>query len=139
MCMALTWLMCTQPSRFPAFTGLKCNMLPFVMGDKSTLPKEYHGYWPLILACNIERSEFGKVVYLTVDESVVKEGCTQRRGGAHIEAPYEVTSNFWHQRKSPGNSTCNMLHWGAGHFVYVSHDCAALYYVAILSNFDLLT
>jgi len=71
--------------QFPSFTGLQCNMMPFVMGKIHTLPKQYQSYWPLIEACKIPEVEHGKVGYLTISESFVKENATQRRPGIHVE------------------------------------------------------
>ena len=48
---------------FPAFSGTVVNMLPFVMGHKSTLPSELQQYWPLVTACPVSASEYGKVIF----------------------------------------------------------------------------
>jgi len=74
---------------FPAPSGLCCNMMPFVMGDKATLPEEYHVYWKIIQKCVltlVERaSARERVGYLTIHESIVQEGFSQRRPGLHTE------------------------------------------------------
>jgi len=72
--------------RFPPPQGIQINMMPFVMGNKSSLPQEYCHYWDMIDKCRYKLqqspvTEEGKVCYLTIHESDVKEGCTQRRGG----------------------------------------------------------
>lgn len=41
----------------------------------------------MIDACPFYREEMGKVAYLTVQESEVTPGATQRRPGLHIESP----------------------------------------------------
>lgn len=33
---------------FPKHTSLQCNMMPFRMGDKQSLPLKYQHYWSLI-------------------------------------------------------------------------------------------
>ena len=68
---------------FPSPKNIMVNMMPFVLGDPSTLPEELHGYLPLIDQC----SELvpGEVAYLTVNESVVRAGASQRRPGIHTE------------------------------------------------------
>merc|ERR1712032_541133 len=74
---------------FPLPTNLCINMMPFRMGDQSTLPEECKSYWPLILACQrvAMDEEKGKICYLTVHESHVNEGESQRRSGIHTDAP----------------------------------------------------
>lgn len=68
--------------QFPASSGTNVNMMPVVMGDLRTLPTELHGYAPMM-----RRSPWadGAVVYLTVHESMVRTGTSQRRGGVHTE------------------------------------------------------
>jgi len=72
---------------FPTSTGLNVNMMPFVLGDKASLPSNLHEYWPLIEACPVQREEKGKVGYLTVMETTAAaaQGGPQRRGGLHTE------------------------------------------------------
>lgn len=70
---------------FPESKGININMMPFIMGDVSTIPEEYRGYVPMINACNLPESEIGKVGYLTITESNVTKGESQRRGGVHVE------------------------------------------------------
>ena len=78
-----------KPSRFPEFTGISVNMMPFVTGDVGTLPEYLHGYLPLIEACVEDQAdEDGKIWYLTVDEKEITEDqTTHRRGGLHTDSP----------------------------------------------------
>jgi hypothetical protein len=70
---------------FPAPQGLQVNMMPFIMGDAESLPESLQGYTPLIEACDIEAEQIGEVGYLTVMETEVTPGHSQRRGGVHVE------------------------------------------------------
>jgi hypothetical protein len=70
---------------FPKSKGININMMPFIMGDMATIPEEYRHYAQMIEACNIPKSEIGKVGYLTITESDVTKGESQRRGGVHVE------------------------------------------------------
>ena len=72
---------------FPEPQDRSVNMLPFVLGDKDSLPNDLQDYYDLIMACPLQDSEVGKVLYLTVEEGFVEAGGTQRRGGLHIESP----------------------------------------------------
>jgi len=60
-------------------------MMPFDITDKRSLPPEYHQYWPIISArcTNLE----SRICYLTIHESMVWKGETQRRCGIHSESP----------------------------------------------------
>ncbi len=71
--------------KFPAFQGTNINMLPFRMGDPESIPEEYRHYSDLIEACRLPPSELGKVGYLSVSESIVAAGASQRRPGLHTE------------------------------------------------------
>jgi len=73
-------------TEFPKPKNININMMPFVYGDKDSLPMEYHSYWDMIKQCNCSQ-EIGKVVFLTIHESNVKPGFSQRRGGVHVESP----------------------------------------------------
>lgn len=74
-----------NPVTFPASQGLNVNMMPVIFGDADTVPHELRGYLPLMAACS--RLRPGSTAYLTVHESYVREGETQRRPGVHVEAP----------------------------------------------------
>ena len=88
---------------FPSPRGLNVNMMPFIMGrnfEDCKLPEYLRPYWSLIEFCSeIEfmkdggrwfknsTSEHGKVCYLTIQESMVKSGQSQRRHGLHVDCP----------------------------------------------------
>ena len=75
---------------FPSPTGIEVNMMPFVVGDNSTLPIEVRGYIPLICACRLESSQLGKISYLSIQESNIVAGLSQRRPGLHTEGHLNV-------------------------------------------------
>jgi len=37
---------------FPAPKGINVNMMPFIMGDRLSIPEELRGYWPIIEQCS---------------------------------------------------------------------------------------
>eukprot|EP00929_Paragymnodinium_shiwhaense_P073861 TRINITY_DN37743_c0_g1_i2.p1 TRINITY_DN37743_c0_g1~~TRINITY_DN37743_c0_g1_i2.p1 ORF type:complete len:314 (+),score=38.75 TRINITY_DN37743_c0_g1_i2:94-1035(+) len=94
--------------KFPEPSDINVNMLPFRMGDMDSLPADLERYWPLIEACGLESQERGKVGYLTIHESHVKAGTTQRRPGIHIESPgtMKVGGEYF-----PAEQVCS---WGWG-------------------------
>jgi hypothetical protein len=73
--------------RFPKFTGVKCSMMPFIQGDGSSLPAPYQSYSKIVDKLFLEKGEVG---FLTIDESFVGAGKSQRGFGAadrkvHVE------------------------------------------------------
>ena len=61
--------------QFPEATGLKCNMMPFIQGDSSSLPKKYEPYFKIINENFLEKGEIG---FLTIDEAFVEKDKSQR-------------------------------------------------------------
>lgn len=85
--------------QFPEFTGIKCNMMPFIQGDASSLPKEYQPYAQIINDNFLEKGEIG---FLTIDESFVEANKTQRgfnsagiKRNVHIEVGRKKNKNRW--------------------------------------------
>ena len=70
---------------FPEPSDIVINMMPFVMGDRGSVPEEFSEYLPRIDDCKLPESEMGKVGYLTIHESMVEKGESQRRPGLHTE------------------------------------------------------
>ena len=68
--------------QFPEPLDINVNMMPFVVGNPNSLPKYLHGYLPMIEKANFKE---GSVAYITVHESFVKKGTTQRRPGIHTD------------------------------------------------------
>lgn len=105
--------------KFPKFTGAKCNMMPFIQGDSSSLPGEFKTYSEIINANYLEKGEIG---FLTIDESFVEGGKSQRgynsKGitrNVHIEVGRSKNKNRW-----GGNS------WGGKNETLLSDDTKVL-------------
>lgn len=91
--------MTTNKIQFPQFTGVKCNMMPFVQGDSSSLPDMFKPYSKIIEENYLEKGEVG---YLTIDESFVESGQSQRgynskgiERNVHIEVGRNKGENRW--------------------------------------------
>lgn len=82
----------SEPARWPKSKGRYCNMMPFIMNKKSSLPKEFHCYWELIEATNTTYTD--AVGYLTIDERTVTKGESHRRPGLHTERPGHIVTAF---------------------------------------------
>jgi hypothetical protein len=96
--------------QFPTFSGIKCNMMPFVQGDSSSLPSEYQPYASIVNDNYLDKGEIG---FLTIHESFVQEGSSQRgynskgiNRNVHIEVGRNKDTNYW------GGSGGNP-HWGS--------------------------
>jgi len=109
---------------FPRPRDIEINMMPFVLGNKESIPKRYRQYWPMICECLIRMDEgalirtsngisirkelpsMKKIGYLTIHESWCEKGKSQRRGGLHTDA------------NPPGNlepaSLYKNYQWGGG-------------------------
>jgi hypothetical protein len=70
-----------------SFKEYRINMMPFILNESlDTLPEECKRYKDIILRCLYETpTEKDRVCYLTIEESYVKKGTTQRRPGLHTE------------------------------------------------------
>jgi hypothetical protein len=72
---------------FPTPRDRSVNMMPFIFGQKDSLPNNLLCYYDAIEACPYLMSERGKVGYLTVHESLVQANDSQHHQGLHIGAP----------------------------------------------------
>ena len=98
---------------FPKPTDININMMPFVMGRRFTdtkLPTHLQHYWDgIIKPCtDILKREVGKIGYLTIHESKVDKGTSQRRPGIHTESPGVTTL------KDSKGAIVTHLRWGGG-------------------------
>ena len=103
---------------FPVYSGLKCNMMPFVQGESSSLPAEYAAYSDVV---KFHFLEFGEIGFLTIHESVVQSGASQRgysqgTRNVHIEVGRRDGKNLW------GGTTS----WGGNGRVLLRDDVRVL-------------
>ncbi len=73
--------------------------MPFLMGNRSSLPSCLHGYWGIIKDCYTQNLETGKTFYLSIDERELKQGEVHRKPGAHIESPGNILVRGSHKRE----------------------------------------
>jgi hypothetical protein len=115
---------------FPTPNDININMMPFVIGDPASIPQEYRQYVELLQRCKgyNSSSEKGRIGYLTVQESLVHGGESQRRPGLHLEAPGLVTI-------SGGKGVVQVeSHWGRGvDFYPVNKIQGGIYMASTLS------
>lgn len=104
---------------FPPSQGLNINMMPFkLFHPKETLPSELHPYIDLILQCPVAPNDFddfeSRIAYLTVHESGVPSGQSQRRPGLHIESALRGTGAQARTKRVTDPSDWMVLGWGGG-------------------------
>jgi hypothetical protein len=106
---------------FPPPSGLYCNMMPFAPRfPNKTIPSLFTGYMPFIKRMLHDCSRagaFGRkpdesaVWYLSIHESTVQTGKSQRRGGLHVETPGRL--------RLPGTAHFQVYayeSWGSGYW-----------------------
>lgn len=76
---------------FPLSQSRRINMMPFVMGDPASLPLDLHPYRDMMNDCGVENTLLGEIGYISVWESDVIPGRSQRRPGIHTEAHPEAS------------------------------------------------
>jgi len=92
--------------QWPKPNDININMMPFIIGDNSSIPPKYRAYVPMLCRLPIENSfARGKVGYLTIHESMVQQNTSQRRLGIHTETPGVISE--------PGFYT-EHARWGGG-------------------------
>ncbi len=70
------------PVLFPEFTGERAYMIPIKQKEK--LPNEF-SRWQSTVESMLKDIEATDCIYMTIDQSMVNEGKTQRRSGPHID------------------------------------------------------
>lgn len=106
---------------FPDFSGVRCLMMPFIQGDRSSLPNHIkNSYGAIVEGLAIERGEIG---FLTIDESRAIKGSPHRGERAkfsralHTEAGRRPDKIYaW------GSGGC----WGRSHRVELDRDVKVL-------------
>jgi hypothetical protein len=100
--------------QFPTPSGINCKMMPFIQGDSASIPAPYQPYADII---NSHYLELGQVGYLTIQESFVDAGRSQRgynstgsTRNVHIEVGRRGTTNRWGSGQSSwGRGTGTLL------------------------------
>jgi len=111
-------------SNWPKPKDICINMMPFVIGDSTSIPEEFRAYCSLLERISFPNEELGEIGYLTIHESTVEPGKTQRRPGIHIDAPGLLMSDGIVESTESG--------WGMGFFTkYQPHGG-----IYVISNVD---
>ena len=100
---------------FPEPNDININMMPFIMSDnfeKTKLPMYLKPYYDnLISKCYYCQKQENKIYFLTIHESFVKKGETQRRPGLHVDcAPQSITTYTYSDHDANINDITNTEH-----------------------------
>eukprot|EP01084_Bolivina_argentea_P213016 361942_1 len=136
---------------FPKPTNININMMPFRLTgcfDTTGLPKHLEPYFiRLIKPCLLcDFTQLNRICFLTINESLVDYGCTQRRPGIHTESPGYIYINdeidektIHHNSKAEyikgGGRTAKKMYvgtFGGGYTRHEQHD--GIYMASSVSN-----
>lgn len=94
---------------FPEPSNRNVNMMPFILGDKESLPTDLRCYYDTVIEmCPYVKEEIGNVAYLTIHESnYVPPNTTQRRPGLHIESPGVYPDNEGDGSEGSHRTSCD--------------------------------
>jgi len=116
--------------QFPDPVDRNVNMMPFIFGQKDSLPDNLQCYHPLIEQCPYMKDEAGNVGYLTVHESYIDVGEAQRREGLHIESPGVFSDDPNAASFTPGTEHP----WGCGVFYGPDRYEGGIYFASSVAN-----
>lgn len=107
---------------FPSFSGARCYMMPFIQGRPETLPEAYAGYGEIVEKLVMKRQD-GKTGLITIDESIVQAGTSQRGYGTG-DRTIHTEACLSHNRLSWGPSP--MPTWGPSPYVSLDPETRVL-------------
>lgn len=101
---------------FPAFTGTRCLMMPYIQGEPDSVPAEYHAYADVIRNVVVKRGDIG---YLTIDESLAEQGKPHRGKRARYGRALHTEAGLRHGYYAWGT-------WGGREEVRLDRDVQVL-------------
>jgi hypothetical protein len=95
---------------FPAFTGLRCLMMPYIQGEPLSVPEPFRRYADILRSVFVRKGDIG---FLTIDESVATAGRPHRGKRAKYDRALHTEAG-----KSPvGAYGWGGTGWGSSHVV----------------------
>lgn len=102
---------------FPAFSGVRCLMMPYIQGDADSVPAMYAPYREILGSTFIDQGEIG---FLTIDESFVADGMPHRGARAKTERALHTEAG-----RTPGKHYA-WGNWGSSDDVRLDADVEIL-------------
>ena len=108
-------------ANFPEYTGANCYMMQIIQGRGESVPDEYSTYRGIIDAAVIDGQD-GQPGYITINESFVKAGASQRGYGSGMRAVHtEACLAEGYLTWGPSGPT-----WGPSTAVHLENDLKVL-------------
>ncbi len=104
---------------FPKYSGIRCLMMPYIQGDPSSIPEQYHAYANIIRDVVVRHGDIG---YLTIDESVVTAGRPHRGARAKYDRAIHTEAGRHPDMKYAWGGGG----WGSSHRVTLDPDVQIL-------------
>jgi hypothetical protein len=84
-------------TNLPNFSGTRIMMMPIIIGDLNSIPKELSHYQEGLnkLFSFTDPKHHGQIGYITIDEKQVLAGTTHRRSGLHVDGVYDGKCGSW--------------------------------------------
>ena len=106
---------------FPAYSGLRCLMMPYIQGEPQSVPPCYAAYADIISSVFLRRGDIG---YLTIDESIAVAGKPHRGDRAKYGRAIHTEAG---RRPEGGYVWGTPIHgWGRSHAVTLDADVQIL-------------
>lgn len=110
---------------FPAYSGTRCLMMPYIQGEPDSLPDAYAAYRDIVSSVLIRKGDIG---FLTIDESLAVAGTPHRGQRARYPRALHTEAGILRGLFGWGNGPG----WGGKHTVTLDRDVKIL----IASNVD---
>lgn len=105
---------------FPAFSGKRCLMMPYIQGDPESVPEEFRtGYEDILASVVIVPGDIG---FLTIDESVAHMGTPHRGTRAKFDRALHTEAG----RRPDKIYAWGGGGWGSAHKVELERDVQVL-------------
>lgn len=113
---------------------LYVNMMPIDPFHLDDMPDCCHPYIPLIQKCITSSNLVDSIIYLTIDETPVPIGKSQRRGGLHVESPGVLPLPHISEGRGTRFIPGAEHHWGNGIMMREEAICGGIYMASNISD-----
>lgn len=107
---------------FPAYSGIRCLMMPYIQGDPDSLPAGYEPYADILATTYIDPGTLG---FLTIDESPVVAGMPHRASRAKYDRALHTEAGLIQGIYNWGVPVWGPT-WGGRPNVTLDFDCKVL-------------
>lgn len=105
---------------FPTYTGIRCLMMPYIQGEPESVPEYIQPYYDILKSVFIKQGDIG---FLTIDESLVKQGAPHRGARCKYDRPLHTEVGRHPDMKYVWGGGGG---WGSSHRVTLNADVKIL-------------